>query len=99
MANGPHKFGTGIKFGTNHRFGETAEIFSVEPPASTDYFVDGAWGGDSPIWGEGVYGEGVYGPATVTFTQEAAFAASFMLGGAFGSGDFGEGFFGIGEEV
>lgn len=38
MSNGPHKYGTGLKYGnTGHFYGEAAEIFTEEstPPQPT----------------------------------------------------------------
>lgn len=64
------KYGTGVKYGTNHRYGETAEIFTAESALSVSYGIEGGFGYGG--FGEEFFGSGLDGAVTVTFTQEAA---------------------------
>lgn len=43
MPNGPHNYGTGINYGTNHFYGENAEIITKEAlPAAPTYTGESA---------------------------------------------------------
>jgi len=39
MPTGPHNYGTGIHYGTNHKYGEKAEVATIEAIPSAPTFT------------------------------------------------------------
>lgn len=73
MSGGPHKYGTGVNYGTHHKYGEVAEIYQADTQIIGAGAGDEGWG--EAGWGVDPWGGG--GPAYPTMTAEAAATVSF----------------------
>ena len=74
--NGPHRYGTGIRYGTDHTYGETAEIFTGELASSPSYVLSGGFG--SGDFGDEFFGSDGDGATTVTYATESASSPSYI---------------------